>query len=235
MSTANNLYITLQYLRTTNNINKYHWALYATGPSPPKGYLLHATDEGRQPLDLYYAPRSVSNPMKSKTMVACLKIASSPDPKALDAVAKSIHLMDRRYLPANEPQWTCRVWVKELLSKLHDKRYIVLPMGVDGIERYCQDTADGYIRYMGNAKVINDTRWLTGQTMPMDVDSTGYYGSSAMDTETGGYYGSSAMDTRTERGGNARSSRHKDGGHRSSGSGHGSGRSAGRSGMNTGW
>lgn len=35
--------------------------------------------------------------------------------------------MDTRYLPRGERQWTCRVWVKQLLKLLHDNRYIQLP------------------------------------------------------------------------------------------------------------
>lgn len=87
----------------------------------------------RAALDLYRETRKVSNPLKSKTMVACLKIASSPGAQVVDEAAGQVGLMDRRYLPRGEQQWTCRVFVKQVLQKLRDKRHIVLPKGVGGL------------------------------------------------------------------------------------------------------
>lgn len=63
-------------------------------------------------------------------MVACLKIADSPGAQVVDAAADAVGLMDRRYLPSSEPQWTCRVFVKQVLQRLHNKRHIELPMDV---------------------------------------------------------------------------------------------------------
>lgn len=51
-------------------------------------------------------------------MVVCLKIANFPGAEALDYCSSSVGLMDPRYLPRSERQWTCRVWVKEVLRVL---------------------------------------------------------------------------------------------------------------------
>lgn len=37
------------------------------------------------------------------------------------------HLMDKRYLPSNEPIWTCRVWAKRVLEVAQQNGYIRLP------------------------------------------------------------------------------------------------------------
>ncbi|KAG8424591.1 hypothetical protein J3459_002475 [Metarhizium acridum] len=128
------LYITLQYLRTVNKVNKYHWGLYTTDRAPPSGCLLHATDAGRTALDLYKEVRKVSDPRKSKSLVVCLKIADAPSMQILDRVASSVRLMDRNCLPWGEAQWTCRVWVKEVLRSLHENRHINLSVTTDTIE-----------------------------------------------------------------------------------------------------
>jgi hypothetical protein len=63
-------------------------------------------------------------------MVVCLKISNSPGIQILEHYASSIRLMDTRYLPRGERQWTCRVWVKQLLKLLHDNHYIQLPWSI---------------------------------------------------------------------------------------------------------
>jgi len=60
-------------------------------------------------------------------MVVVLKIAQSLSIEALDQCARSVRLMDPKYLPRGERQWTCRVWVKEVLGVLHQNKYISLP------------------------------------------------------------------------------------------------------------
>lgn len=37
------------------------------------------------------------------------------------------HLMDTRYLPSNEPIWSCRVWAKNVLETARQNRFIELP------------------------------------------------------------------------------------------------------------
>ncbi|TWU72122.1 hypothetical protein ED733_002219 [Metarhizium rileyi] len=196
------LYITLQYLRTVNKINKYHWGLYVTYEGPPSGYLLHATDTGRTALDLYKEVRKVSDPRKSKSLVVCLKIDNAPSIQTLDRVACSVRLMDHAHLPWGETQWTCRVWVKEVLRALHENRQILLARNIDTLEQYCQWTADSYISRMGRAKVFNDIDWVGQPTVPMEIDlPSRSYGSSPMETETSGtgsrtgYYGTKPMVT----------------------------------------
>lgn len=56
--------------------------------------------------------------LRSKSVVVALYIGQVSEAKlewaSQDAVT---HLMDRRYLPTGEPQWTCRVWVKTVLAR----------------------------------------------------------------------------------------------------------------------
>ncbi|KAK4466048.1 hypothetical protein QBC42DRAFT_259892 [Cladorrhinum samala] len=212
----NSVYITLQYLRTVEGKNKYHWGIFNSGSTPPKGHLVHATDAGRRALDLYQEVRPVSNPLKSGSMVVVLKIAQSLSIEALDQCARSVRLMDPKYLPRGERQWTCRVWVKEVLGVLHQNKYISLPADLNTIERFCEYTADANIQYMGRAIVFNDLSWMSTQppsrntlsqndaldprrggrsaygSSPMDIDSTGRragssaYGSSPMDIDSTG-------------------------------------------------
>jgi hypothetical protein len=63
-------------------------------------------------------------------MAACLKIAKSPGARVMADIADHVGLMDKRYLPIGEPQWTCRVFVKQVLQRLHDKGHIILPMSI---------------------------------------------------------------------------------------------------------
>ncbi|KAJ8453737.1 hypothetical protein ONZ51_g13430 [Trametes cubensis] len=132
MTTAHSLYITLNFLRRENGVNKYHWGLFATDGTPPAGTLYHATDVGHQPLELFKEVRQIRNPQTSKTMVVVLRVTSTPGTQNLDyfSSASFVHLMDRRYLPQGEQYWTCRVWVKEVLKTLHNNRRIVLPANV---------------------------------------------------------------------------------------------------------
>ncbi|KAK0704499.1 hypothetical protein B0H67DRAFT_591538 [Lasiosphaeris hirsuta] len=214
----NTLYITLQYLRTVQGVRKYHWALYCTGSTPPAGYLVHATDTNRAPLDLYKDVRRVSDPRRSGSLVVVLKISHSPGIDAIEFCADAVRLMDRRHLPSGESQWTCRVWVKEVLATLRRKGYIRFPADLDTIEERCQDMADRNIAFMGNARIFNDLSWIDsddhsrdslmeidalqpagrGSTRhygpsPMVIDSTGsrYYSSKPMiiDSSSGCYYG----------------------------------------------
>jgi hypothetical protein len=115
-----------------------HWGLFATGDSPPEGHLFHATDTGRKALDLLYEHRNVRNPLRSESMIVCLKIGDAPSPKAIGECVNRVPLMSRSRLPAGEPQWTCRVWVKEALNALHQYRVMNLPMGVSKLQTHDQ-------------------------------------------------------------------------------------------------
>lgn len=182
----NSVYILLFYLRTTSE-HKYHWALLLTGPSPPAGKVYHATDEKRRALDLFrqtYPTRS--GMLHSQSVVVALYVGPIAE-NCLDWASRDdvTHLMDPRYLPRGEPQWTCRVWVKTVLEMAERQRYIRLPAGLDRIELSALATADQHINSMGNATQYNDTEWLRyttraaaasssrSRTVPMDIDSTG--------------------------------------------------------------
>ncbi|CAJ2507752.1 Uu.00g089380.m01.CDS01 [Anthostomella pinea] len=188
----------MQYLHTVNGYQN-------TGNAPPAGKLFHATDLGRAPLDLYQESHDVKLPERSRTMVVFLAIASSPGVQQLESLASSIRLMDKRYLPKGESQWTCRVWVKDFLVALHRNHLIRLPESIDFIERMCQDVANENLHCKGRARVFNDRSWMVVQpsskTTPMDVDPTGrvdrYYGPSPMviDSTQKRYYGSKPMVT----------------------------------------
>lgn len=87
-------------------------------------------------MDLYQEIRSVSNPLLSRSMVVILRIANSPGMQVLRQCASSIGLMDPRFLPREERRWTCRVWVKQFLLALHNRRYVELPSSI-GKESDC--------------------------------------------------------------------------------------------------
>ncbi|KAI0007109.1 hypothetical protein F4779DRAFT_593363 [Xylariaceae sp. FL0662B] len=188
MAFERNLYITLQYLRTVDEVNKYHWGLFATNDTPPQGALYHATDIGRAPLDLYYETKKVSDPAKSKTMIVCLKIADAPVHSAIDSIAERVPLMNRSKLPSDERQWTCRVWVKETLGYLHRAKILRLPASLDVIEDSCQYTADRWlplviatqkgVRRKRAPMVYNDLTWLSERRSvpaPMRIEQDGYH------------------------------------------------------------
>ncbi|RBR26209.1 uncharacterized protein FIESC28_00992 [Fusarium coffeatum] len=201
MSQPYTLYLTFQWLRHNGKEHQYHWGLWSTDAKPPAGRLFHATDAGRQALDLYYENRKVRDPSKSKSMVVCLMIAKSPKAEYLDHYASRIPLMNCSHLPAGEPQWTCRVWVKETLKALHEKGQIVLPADIDTIESYGKYTADRYLSQMGNPMIFNDLGWLS-QTSAGNTHQQ-YYGAEPMETETyqqyqqQRYYGTKPMQTET--------------------------------------
>ncbi|KAL2169000.1 hypothetical protein VTG60DRAFT_6573 [Thermothelomyces hinnuleus] len=187
MSSSDSVYITLQYLRTTNGVNKFHWGLYITESHPPSGHLLRATDADSRPGDLHVESQRVKDPRKLTRMVACLKIAGSPGMAALEYAASAVPLMDDRCLPRGESQWTSRVWVKEVLNLLERKRYIRLPADLDTIEEQCLHMGDKYLSYMGSAKVYDDMGWLSSlgpRASEAKYDS--YYGTKAMVADT--YY-----------------------------------------------
>ncbi|TVY34923.1 hypothetical protein LOCC1_G006403, partial [Lachnellula occidentalis] len=200
MSVPRSIYITLQYLRTdSNGQNKYHWGLYATGDSPPKGILFHASDEGRRPLDLFYERRNVSNPLRSRSMVVVLKIGDVSSASAIDRSVSRVPLMSRSRLPPGEPQWTCRVYVKQALEALNQDRILRLPASVNQLERACLAAADSYL-VRKNAQsqqepgVHNNLAWIgtTSRTTPMELDSVQRY-PSLMEVDSTGRYGSSRL------------------------------------------
>ncbi|ATY61874.1 hypothetical protein A9K55_007913 [Cordyceps militaris] len=185
------IYITLQFLRVIGEENYYHWGIFVTQQSNTANHLFHATDMGRRPLDLYPEVRIVSDPLKSKTMTCCLKVARAPSLESIKAVASTVRLMDPRYLPRNEPLWTCRVWVKEVLASLEANGLTQLPVSVDRIQAYGVETAD-LLRDQGISRLINDLSWISSPTVPMQVDPRPrHFGQSPMNTEVverGAYY-----------------------------------------------
>ncbi|CAH0045736.1 unnamed protein product [Clonostachys solani] len=175
------LYITMQWLRKVNGVNKYHWGLFLATGEPPNGQLLHATDLNRQPLDLRLEIRKVKDPRKSRTLVTCLQISTLRSMEIMEACAKSVRLMNPRHVPFGEMRWTCRVWVKEVLLTLDNGGYIKLPMTVDSLEGYCQAAADSHLDRIGNAWIYNDTRWLSSPPpQKPSTNQSSYYGPSEM-------------------------------------------------------
>ncbi|KAG4222453.1 hypothetical protein PC116_g29073 [Phytophthora cactorum] len=81
-------------------------------------------------MDLQVEERQKWNPLQSSSAIVILKIANSPGMDILRQYAGSIRLMDPRYLPHGEPEWTCRVWLKEVLKSLHNDRYITLDVDI---------------------------------------------------------------------------------------------------------
>ncbi|KAM3456657.1 hypothetical protein MY3296_001612 [Beauveria thailandica] len=200
------VYITLQYLRTIDEQNKYHWGLYVTENKIPEGTLFHATDRGRRALDLYIDFRTVSDPMRSKTMTACLLLCRAPSINTIKSIAAQVPLMDPRHIPRGEVQWTCRVWVKEVLRGLQRHRVVDLPDMIENIEHRAVRAADT-LRMLGATRLINDLDWILSPPHAMGNNTpVRYYGPSPMDTEVeyrgdrrhghgGRYYGPSPMET----------------------------------------
>ncbi|KAK4222192.1 hypothetical protein QBC38DRAFT_401978 [Podospora fimiseda] len=213
----NTLYIALYYLGVFGGQRKYHWGLFNTSSRAPAGDLIHATDvppERRRRdvrLDLMKETRPTSDPLKSGTLVCVLKIGSSPGKENIERFAdrkyndKSyVHLMDPRYLPHGEQEWTCRVWVKEVLNAMANNRVMKLPADVNTIEQWCNYTADRNVNYAGakgQAAIYNDLSWMSAGSskQPATLDPYGggnrHYGSSPMDIDSSGRrYGSTPMD-----------------------------------------
>ncbi|KAM3435323.1 hypothetical protein MY4824_004904 [Beauveria thailandica] len=200
------VYITLQYLRTIDKQNKYHWGLYVTENNIPEGTLFHATDLGRRALDLYMEIRTVSDPMRSKTMTACLVLCRAPSIDNIKSIAAQVPLMDPRHIPRGEVQWTCRVWVKELLRGMQRHQVIELPGTIENIEHHAVRAADT-LRRLGTTRLINELNWMSSPPHAMGNNTpVRYYGPSPMDTEVeyrgdrrhghgGRYYGPSPMET----------------------------------------
>ncbi|KAK4237070.1 hypothetical protein C8A03DRAFT_35001 [Achaetomium macrosporum] len=161
MSAPNTLYITLQHLKTVDYNTEFHWGLYITGSSPPSRHLLSVTDANPPIMDLRIELREVEDPRRAPTMVVCLKIANSPGLTALHSAASAVRLMDNGQLPHGEPQWTSRVWVKEVLYILAKRGCIQMPWGLDKIERNFLYTANENMLCTGKAKVYNELAWLT--------------------------------------------------------------------------
>ncbi|KAI1345431.1 hypothetical protein F5Y01DRAFT_320766 [Xylaria sp. FL0043] len=187
------LYITLQYLRTIHEVNKYHRALYLTENETPKGFLVHATDTGRSALDLYKEIRAVKNPLRSKSLITVFKIGGNISLQSLDACASSVPLMDPRYLPRGEVQWTCRVWVKEALRALQEAGLLSLPCSLNSLENYCLRHTDNYLpkaKEEQRAKVYDNVEWAVTSDSNPDVT-----GNNSQTATQGGdrYYGPSPM------------------------------------------
>lgn len=73
------------------------------------------------------------------------------------------HLMDRRWLPNNEPVWTCRVWAKRVLNVAYQYHYIQLPTTAK---------IDNTFEWLNNVNKISFSGRSKG-TVPMDIDSSG--------------------------------------------------------------
>ncbi|KAK3943595.1 hypothetical protein QBC46DRAFT_35571 [Diplogelasinospora grovesii] len=218
ITAKNALYITLQFIYEDNGKNKYHWSLFHTANEPPKGNMFHATDTNRKPLDLYTETRPIRDPVLSRSMVVALMVAQPVTWEQVSFCAKSVRLMNPKYLPLGEPRWTCRVWVKEVIKALQKSNYISLPESVkdvDDIERACQLLADLHINFQGDARVFNDPGWLAvsaanqmpgsgapdrrdvPRSMETDGSRSRYWGPKAMDTDAHGkrdVFGSRPMD-----------------------------------------
>ncbi|KAH8752981.1 hypothetical protein F5883DRAFT_651138 [Diaporthe sp. PMI_573] len=162
----NSLYIILFYLRPTPE-PKYHWGLLLTGSTPPTGKFYHATDEGRNALDLVRESYPTDSGMlQSRMVVAALYIGQVSEARlewaSQDAVT---YLMERRHLPRGEPQWTCRIWVKTVLAKVaEDNQSKTLTEDLARIELAALATADKHRSTMGNAVKYNDDSWLENTT-----------------------------------------------------------------------
>lgn len=107
--------------------------LLLTSATPPKGVVYHATDTGRNAMDLYSQKYATNSGMLfSKSVVVALwvgQIDPNMGKQHFDYASRDdvTHLMDKRYLPSNEPIWTCRVWAKTILDTAHRNRFIRLP------------------------------------------------------------------------------------------------------------
>ena len=114
------VFFTKESVLVSSLIAIQHWGLLLTGSTPPTGKFYHATDEGRNALDLVRESYPTDSGMlQSRMVVVALYIGQVSEARLEWASQDAItHLMERRHLPRGEPQWTCRVWVKTVLAKV---------------------------------------------------------------------------------------------------------------------
>ncbi|KGQ08668.1 hypothetical protein BBAD15_g5998 [Beauveria bassiana D1-5] len=126
----------------------------------------------------------------------------------MKSIAAQVPLMDPRHIPRGEVQWTCRVWVKEVLRGLQRHQVIELPGTIEDIEHHAVRAADA-LRQQRATRLINKLDWILSPPHAMGNNTpVRYYGPSPMDTEVENrgdrrhghgdrYYGPSPMETET--------------------------------------
>jgi hypothetical protein len=62
-------------------------------------------------------------------MAVCLMVHKSPGYNALARCSKAVPFKNGRPAPP-ETKWTCRVWVKQVLTMLHAEKQIMLSVSV---------------------------------------------------------------------------------------------------------
>ncbi|KAI0372888.1 hypothetical protein BV20DRAFT_840067 [Pilatotrama ljubarskyi] len=123
---------------------RFHWFLFvpdapdaSSGPSPHGGLKLHAITNGQQGEDKRWSydrtPLSLatSPAVAAAATIGCLPPGKSVDD--LDAILREIPMEVSEVDKEREPTWTCRVWIREALRRMHTSGYVVCE-DVDAME-----------------------------------------------------------------------------------------------------
>ncbi|KAI1363490.1 hypothetical protein F5Y08DRAFT_340560 [Xylaria arbuscula] len=162
------LYITLQYQGDVNGPNEYHWGFYLTEKNAPKGYYIHATDADREYLQLKQVVSTVSNPLKSMSIVVVLYIRGPITLKTLKDHASSVPLMDSQWLLIMSLDGLLEYGLKKCLMSLIKPKLLrchaasVSDNLKDNIEDNCRATANRYLPCLGKqpARVFENQTWV---------------------------------------------------------------------------
>ena len=119
---------------------KFHWFIYV--PNPPQtsstsGTKLHAVTNGLQGDDKRWSyDRTALNLPISPAVAAAAVIGHMPEGRTvddLDLLLQSIPMSTPDVDRDREPIWTCRVWVREALRRMHASGWLVCE-DVDAME-----------------------------------------------------------------------------------------------------
>ncbi|KAH9857112.1 hypothetical protein C2E23DRAFT_806591 [Lenzites betulinus] len=122
---------------------RFHWFLFI--PDPPSastadvhiGVKLHAITNGKQGVDRRWAYDRTSLALATSPAVAAASIIGRlPEGKHvddLDMLLREIPMSVPEVDKDREPTWTCRVWIREALRRMHGNGYIVCE-DVDAME-----------------------------------------------------------------------------------------------------
>ncbi|KAI0724004.1 hypothetical protein C8T65DRAFT_564282 [Cerioporus squamosus] len=126
---------------------KFHWFIYVPD-SPTAGTKLHAVTNGLQGDDKRWSyDRTPLDLPKSPAVAAAAVVGRLPEGRTiddLDMLLQKISMSTPEVDKDREPAWTCRVWVREALRRMHTNAWIVCE-DIDAMEeemwRYGEEAA----------------------------------------------------------------------------------------------
>ncbi|OJT08851.1 hypothetical protein TRAPUB_202 [Trametes pubescens] len=132
--------LSLNLLRT--NPVAFHWLLFIPNPGATRavvteGMKLHAVDNGQKGTAREWSYDFASFTLATSASVAVAmvlgKLPSGKTVQDLDALLQKIPMTVPAADTARESEFTCRVWVREAVRRMHAEGYIVCP-DVDALE-----------------------------------------------------------------------------------------------------